>query len=141
MDEARGQSLFNDRILLDRGKGGLGNSLKGQRAEKEKEQELDRIPIVYFSWFEGRRRGRGRNHAEGTGRPRARSPQWTARLRQWCISWRKGESTNCKARREARRSRTCRSSQNGHSKRESIEEDSSQRVHKIPFRQPALSHI
>ena len=42
MDEARGQSSFNDRILLDRGKGGLGNSLKGQRAEKEKEQEQEK---------------------------------------------------------------------------------------------------
>src|SRR3989442_372899 len=128
-------------LLLSRRKSGADNSLKGQRAEKEKEQELDRIPIVYFSWFEGRRRGRGRNHAEGTGRPGTRSPQWVARLRQWCISWRKGESTNCKARREARRSRTCRSSQNGHSKRERVEEDSSQRVYKVPFRQPVLFHI
>src|SRR5947209_20171660 len=120
MDEARGQSLFNDRILLDRGKGGLGNSLKGQRAEKEKEQELDRIPIVYFSWFEGRRRGRGRNHAEGTGRPGTSSPQWVARFRQRCISRRECEGKNRKAARKARGSGSYRWSQNGQCKRESI---------------------
>jgi len=122
-------------------KGAWATVLKVSGLKTKNKQELDRIAIVYISRLEGRRRGRGRNHADGTGRPRARSPQWTARLRQWCISWRKGESTNCKARREARRSRTCRSSQNGHSKRERVEEDSSQRVYKIPFRQPVLFHI
>jgi len=73
----------------------LGNSLKGQRAENESKQELDRIAIVYISRLEGRRRGWGRGHADGTGRPRARSSQWAARFCQRCSSRREGESTNC----------------------------------------------
>jgi len=59
------------------------------------EQELDGIPVVYISRLEGRWRGRTRNHADGTGRPRARSPQRTARLRQRCIPRREGDGTNC----------------------------------------------
>src|SRR2546428_9249682 len=98
-------------------KGAWATVLKVSGLKTKNKQELDRIAIVHISRLEGRRRGRGRNHADGTGRPRARSPQWTARLRQWCISRREGEGKNRKAGRKARGRGSYHWSENGHSKR------------------------
>ena len=50
-------------------KGAWATVLKVSGLKTKNKQELDRIAIVYISRLEGRRRGRGRNYADGAGRP------------------------------------------------------------------------